>query len=481
MDPVLVKQKEYHRLAHVDLSAALKIDESRNERDVAEAIRLYKRGVERLRRALAIEIRGRGNEYDEARERQSKMKGSLEMVEDRIRCLETVNHLNSLEVNANNTNTRKQPQIPPRKNTAQTAVSNKKTAMVRPHSVTVAKRKPAVSPGPRIRPRSTGDVPPPAASGRGGQPPISSKVSTMKGIDKKLADVVLNELVDETPGVQFSDIGGQETAKQALHEMVILPALRPELFTGLRSPTRGLLLFGPPGNGKTMLAKAVATEAKARFFSISASSLTSKWFGEGEKLVRTLFAIATAVEPSIIFIDEVDTLLRARSNSDHDAMRRLETEFLVQFDGVRSSSECRVVVMAATNRPQELDEAVLRRFPKRVYLGLPDFQVRRSIVEVLLKKETGGLDGLSLRDLDDIAKRTEGYSCSDLTLLAKDAAMGPIRELNPEQIQRIDPKKIRPVFLQDFRNALQKIRGSVSVGHVKQLEKWRDQFGDISR
>ena len=218
-----------------------------------------------------------------------------------------------------------------------------------------------------------------------------------------------------------------QLAKQALEEMVILPSLRPELFTGLRAPSRGLLLFGPPGNGKTMLARAVAGESAATFFNISASSLTSKYVGEGEKLVRALFAVARELQPAIIFVDEIDSLLCDRREGEHEASRRLKTEFLCQFDGVTSSNEERILVMGATNRPAELDEAVLRRFPKRVYVRLPDVSTRVHLLEKLLSRHNSPLDAAALQRL---AHQTQGYSSSDLTALAKDAALGPIRGKN---------------------------------------------------
>ncbi|GLC40042.1 hypothetical protein PLESTM_000984700 [Pleodorina starrii] len=169
----------------------------------------------------------------------------------------------------------------------------------------------------------------------------------------KYREIVTGEILDRSPAVKWDDVAGLGTAKSALTEAVILPALRPDLFQGLRAPVRGILLYGPPGNGKTMLAKALAAQSQATFFNISASSLTSKWVGDGEKLVRALFEVAAARQPSIIFMDELDSLLSARGKAgESDAARRLLTEFLVQFDGVGGAGRERVVVVGATNRPQ---------------------------------------------------------------------------------------------------------------------------------
>lgn len=250
------------------------------------------------------------------------------------------------------------------------------------------------------------------------QPTTPSSTISVKGVEPKLVQTIMEEIIEGGQRVEFNDVAGNETAKQALKEMVILPAVRPELFTGLRTPSRGLLLFGPPGNGKTLLARAVATECAATFFSISAASLTSKYVGDGEKMVRALFAVARELQPAIIFIDEIDSLLSERSQSEHEASRRLKTEFLIQFDGLPTgnSENERIVVMAATNRPQELDEAALRRFPKRVYITLPDFETRVSLLSSLLQKQNSPLNSSELKEL---ARLTDGYSGSDLTALAR--------------------------------------------------------------
>ncbi|XP_010020280.1 PREDICTED: spastin isoform X2 [Nestor notabilis] len=298
-----------------------------------------------------------------------------------------------------------------------------------------------------------------------------------RNVDSNLANLILNEIVDSGPAVKFDDIAGQELAKQALQEIVILPSLRPELFTGLRAPARGLLLFGPPGNGKTMLAKAVAAESNATFFNISAASLTSKYVGEGEKLVRALFAVARELQPSIIFIDEVDSLLCERREGEHDASRRLKTEFLIEFDGVQCSGEDRILVMGATNRPQELDDAVLRRFTKRVYVSLPNEETRLILLKNLLSKQGSPL---TQKELAQLARMTDGYSGSDLTALAKDAALGPIRELKPEQVKNMSASEMRNIKLSDFTESLKKIKRSLSPQTLEAYIRWNKDFGDTT-
>lgn len=183
--------------------------------------------------------------------------------------------------------------------------------------------------------------------------------------------------------------------------------MRPDIFTGLRALPKGLLLFGPPGTGKTLIGKAIANQTGATFFSISSSSLTSKWIGEGEASVKTLFAVANYYQPSVVFIDEIDSLLCQRSSEENEATRRIKTEFLVQLDGAGTNSNAQVVIIGATNRPQELDDAARRRLVKRLYVPLPDQVSRESMLRNLLKRNR---HSLSAEHFTLIGAKTEGFS-----------------------------------------------------------------------
>ncbi|XP_031807099.1 spastin isoform X8 [Sarcophilus harrisii] len=466
--------RAFHKQAFEYISFALRIDEDeKGQKD--QAVEWYKKGIEELEKGIAVVVSGQGDQCDRARRLQAKMMTNLVMAKDRLQLLES-------------------GAVPKRKDplthTSNSLPRSKAVAKTASTGLSGHHRAPSCSGLSMLSSARQGTVP--ATTSHKGTPKTNrtNKPSTpmtaarkkkdlknFRNVDSNLANLIMNEIVDNGTAVKFDDIAGQELAKQALQEIVILPSLRPELFTGLRAPARGLLLFGPPGNGKTMLAKAVAAESNATFFNISAASLTSKYVGEGEKLVRALFAVARELQPSIIFIDEVDSLLCERREGEHDASRRLKTEFLIEFDGVQSAGDDRVLVMGATNRPQELDEAVLRRFIKRVYVSLPNEETRLLLLKNLLSKQGSPL---TQKELAQLARMTEGYSGSDLTALAKDAALGPIRELKPEQVKNMSASEMRNIRLSDFTESLKKIKRSVSPQTLEAYIRWNKDFGDTT-
>ncbi|XP_042483680.1 uncharacterized protein LOC122064050 isoform X2 [Macadamia integrifolia] len=332
---------------------------------------------------------------------------------------------------------------------------------------------------------------------------LQSIPNESKSLKKSLKDVVTeNEfekrlLADVIPandiGVTFEDIGALENVKDTLKELVMLPLQRPELFCKgqLTKPCKGILLFGPPGTGKTMLAKAVATEAGANFINISMSSITSKWFGEGEKFVKAVFSLASKIAPSVVFVDEVDSMLGRRENpGEHEAMRKMKNEFMVNWDGLRTKDKERVLVLAATNRPFDLDEAVIRRLPRRLMVNLPDAPNREKILRVVLAKEEMAPDV----DLVAIANMTDGYSGSDLKNLCVTAAHCPIREiLEKEKKEKVlalaesrplpalhSSSDIRPLNMEDLRYAHEQVCASVSSesANMNELLQWNELYGE---
>ncbi|XP_026441171.1 uncharacterized protein LOC113340175 [Papaver somniferum] len=304
-------------------------------------------------------------------------------------------------------------------------------------------------------------------------------------------------------GVTFADIGALGEIKESLQELVMLPLRRPDLFKGgLLKPCRGILLFGPPGTGKTMLAKAIANEAGASFINVSMSTITSKWFGEDEKNVRALFTLAAKVSPTIIFVDEVDSMLGQRTRvGEHEAMRKIKNEFMTHWDGLMTKPGERILVLAATNRPFDLDEAIIRRFERRIMVGLPSVENREMILKTLLSKEKVE-EGL---DFKELATMTEGYTGSDLKNLCMTAAYRPVRELIQQEMKKdLEKKKkaeegqsvedtsdqtegneertinLRPLNMEDMKQAKNQVAPSfASEGSIMgELSQWNESYGE---
>ncbi|OYT50502.1 AAA family ATPase [Candidatus Bathyarchaeota archaeon ex4484_135] len=290
---------------------------------------------------------------------------------------------------------------------------------------------------------------------------------------KELPPELQGVVIVEKPEVKWEDIGGLEGAKRALMEAIVWPMLKPELFKGPREPWKGILLFGPPGCGKTLLAKAVASQCNAVFFNVSAAAIMSKWLGESEKNVSLLFEVARKSSPSVIFVDEVDSLLTVRGLEEVGGERRVKTQFLVELDGLRTRPGEKLVI-GATNRPWDLDPAVIRRFEKRVYVPLPDLKARREIFRIHLR----GVELAEDVDLNELAELTVGYSGSDIRLVCREAAMEPVREVMSEGPPEGEVE-IRPVCREDFVKALRKVKPMTKPSDVMRYLRWAEEYGEI--
>lgn len=274
----------------------------------------------------------------------------------------------------------------------------------------------------------------------------------------------MREVLIEVPNVKWGDVGGLEQVKQELQEAVEWPLKTPESFERMGiSPPRGVLLYGPPGCGKTMLAKAVATESNANFISVKGPELFSKWVGESEKKVRELFRRAKQVSPSIIFFDEIDSMVPKRGMSvGENVSEKIVSQMLTELSGLEDLHD--VVVVAATNRPDMLDPALLRpgRFDRRILVPGPDEKARLKILEI--KTKGVPLKGVNLKKL---AKETGGFSGADIDALVREAAMHALRK----------NKKSKQVTAKDFNEAIKGIKPTLD----KNVIKFYEQFDERSR
>ncbi len=305
--------------------------------------------------------------------------------------------------------------------------------------------------------------------------PLSTTAKQKFQEDQELQSKILSMIIPEKPNVSWSDIAGLESAKQAIDDAIILPLKRQDLFSGM--PTwKGIMLFGPPGCGKTLLAKAAASECNAKFFNVSAADIMVKWVGDSEQRVKALFEVARENQPSIIFLDEIDALGVERTGVESAVSTRVLSQMLQMMDGVVSKPDERIVILGATNRPWNLDSAMLRRFDKRILIPLPDYETRKKIFEITVRKMPNFKIAEDV-NLNELAKLTEGYSGDDIKKLCMDAWYMPIHELKQQDM--LETGIPRPVTREHFLTALEKRKVSVSPEEIKLNMKWSQKYGTL--
>jgi len=296
--------------------------------------------------------------------------------------------------------------------------------------------------------------------------------------EQEIIDSISGTILTESPDVKWIDIAGLDGSKQALREAIVLPIMKPNLFKGARKPWSGILLFGPPGCGKTLLARAAATECEATFFSVSSADLLSKWLGESEKLISSLFKVARIKAPSLIFMDEIDSVATKRGEGhEGGGERRVKTQLLAEIQGIKSGSKKPLLVLGATNRPWDIDTAMLSRFEKKVYVPLPDLPARVGIFKI----HTAGINmAIPEEDFIELGVRSDGYSGRDISNVCREVIMLPIRELDMGGLLENSDKEVivRDINLQDFTKTLKKVKPMTTGSSLRQYEQWAKEFGE---
>jgi katanin p60 ATPase-containing subunit A1 len=332
-------------------------------------------------------------------------------------------------------------------------------------SVTPIKPSTSARADPVRRPREKPTKPPAA------DPPKPSVDVSSNPLAQQLVDM---GILVRDPNVAWDQIAGLAQVKRLLRQNLVLLPMRPDIARGLLAPWKSGLVYGPPGTGKTFLAKAVATERSRTFFNITSATITSKWHGESEKLIACVFDLADQMAPSTIFFDEVDAVASQRGGeTEHEASRRMKAMLLMKLEGIdRAADNPSVFVLAATNFPWDLDEALLRRFQKRIYIPLPDADGRMAILNMHLADL---VEDFAIRDW---AEQLEGYSCADIANLCRDAAQivfdERMEKMDPDEFMRMGVDEARIVIRDaDFAKAVRQRKSSVDAGMIGRVQEWK--------
>ena len=281
--------------------------------------------------------------------------------------------------------------------------------------------------------------------------------------------------------VSWDDIAGLEDTQREIKLAYGLEFVRKPPGVDIRG-WRRILLYGPPGTGKTLLASATSNQLSATFYNVRLDSLLSKWFGESSKIVHALFESAANHAPSVIFIDELDSVAGQRGGEQSSADRRIVNTFLTELDGLKGNDDTPfVLIMAATNRPWDLDDAIISRFEKHIVVPLPDIKARKGIIDIHLNK-TGFKNEVPL---DELASMTEGYSGRELEQIIRGLVMGIVAEMNPDLADHVDrgPQalskeilQLRPIKRQDWEDVIARTPAKTTREVMDRLREWESNF-----
>ncbi|XP_038145710.1 fidgetin isoform X2 [Cyprinodon tularosa] len=302
---------------------------------------------------------------------------------------------------------------------------------------------------------------------------IQAAEEQLKNSDSSLVELVNTEILQQGSPVDWTDIAGLDMAKATIKEEILWPILRPDMFSGLATLPRSLLLFGPQGTGKSLLARCMASQLGAAFLRLSGSALVTKWLGEGDKIIQASFLVARCRQPAVVLISDVDLLLSAQL-TEESPVNHLKAELLIQLDGILTSAEDHVLVVCSTSKPEEIPDTLRRYFTRRLLIPLPDGSARHQIISQLLSQHNYCL---SDKEISLLVQRTEGFSGLDVVQLCQEAMVGSLHGIPGAEHPSIHPSQIRPVAYQDFENIFCKFQPSISQKELDVYTEWNKMFG----